>query len=611
MLLTTPQMLIHFSRTWVTNAGPWLMRVAYWPYKHIETDNDIYTNEEIRSIALRWFPACLALIFLLPTPAMTTVPMYGGKYAPFPYRYWEYPKHYTNIKENRPLPSDIYSEPTPERLLRPTCLAYLQGSQGINVADGDQDPQSGSALTPYIFVAYSTQQFRHENKRDMDALQEMAEHAARTAKVRAFWCSAICMPDAQTVAKDIYRMSDIIRGAESLAIIVKPSDDPTHWQQSGSVDPLVQWGQRMWTFPEALLSPSHKDIQVYTVEGETQSAAIKDDNDVLHVNLETIAKRDFALRAWNDSAEARQLMDHYLGTQVLSRLELAVIAFRCLYRRRVKEQWFQGDLAYALMGLLRKRPKVDATDTEFQAFARLSMANDSDRLLERLICTLPKSVGEHWLTSDDTWDAAPWAIEPMCQVAGISFDDTVILDGCFAAAIEWGGFTQIAHVKRSSVARWAAETLLLRFSSLFAFIFIIVAAMEPQGSSVLPLYVVLIVIFVAIIFASPYLLRVIYGGKFWSTEARLFGFEGYMDAKTIEAHIFGYSLNRFTWSAAGSPLSRHSTNEYGERIGRDPTDDVVVRDIVERAKNNSMGELKIFTIVDTLTMVCLRLAVVV
>ena len=43
------------------------------------------------------------------------------------------------------------------------------------------------------------------------------------------------------------------------------------------------------------------------------------------------------------------------------------------------------------MGLLRLRPKIDRTDSPFQAFARLSLANDSDMLLERLMCILPES----------------------------------------------------------------------------------------------------------------------------------------------------------------------------------------------------------------------------
>lgn len=75
-----------------------------------------------------------------------------------------------------------------------------------------------------------------------------------------------------------------------------------------------------------------------------------------------------------------------------------------------------------------------------------------------------------------------------------------------------------------------------------------------------------------------------------------------MDIATIEALIFGYNMNRLSWSTCGSPLSRHSINKYDEWIGRDPTDDPAVEKIVEIAKSAKLGEQKVFTIVDTATM---------
>lgn len=118
---------------------------------------------------------------------------------------------------------------------------------------------------------------------------------------------------------------------------------------------LFQWGCRMWTFPEVLLSPG-SEITVYTRGNEGKKP---------HV----ISKSQFAAQVWGDATEARQLTDHYLGTQILSRIELAVLGLRCLYRRETT-QYLAGDQAYALMGLLRLRPEVDKTDTPFQAFSR-------------------------------------------------------------------------------------------------------------------------------------------------------------------------------------------------------------------------------------------------
>ncbi|KAF4636674.1 hypothetical protein G7Y89_g1417 [Cudoniella acicularis] len=94
----------------------------------------------------------------------------------------------------------------------------------------------------------------------------------------------------------------------------------------------------------------------------------------------------------------------------------------------------QGDQSYALMGLLRRRPKIDNTDSEFQALARLSLANDNDMLLERLICILPRKPNQHWSCVDDAYHVKLWDIYPRCQIAGVCMDDTVLIDG---ARVTW------------------------------------------------------------------------------------------------------------------------------------------------------------------------------
>jgi hypothetical protein len=100
-------------------------------------------------------------------------------------------------------------------------------------------------------------------------------------------------------------------------------------------------------------------------------------------------------------------MDHFQGSLTLSRLEIVNLAMKCLHARKT-DSYLQGDMAYALMGLLRRRPMVDRTDSEFQALARLSLANDSDCLLERLTCVLPKTMDKDWIRADDAWDVNLW-----------------------------------------------------------------------------------------------------------------------------------------------------------------------------------------------------------
>lgn len=130
-------------------------------------------------------------------------------------------------------------------------------------------------------------------------------------------------------------------------------------RQKKPVDEMIaEFGSRMWTFPEVLLSPGRSvDVWVSGRDGEIRGSV-------------TVPKNQFAHRAWKqDQNEARHLVDHYLGSINLSRLELSILALKCLYNRATTEM-LPGDHSYALMGLLRQRPQIDKTDTAFQAFAR-------------------------------------------------------------------------------------------------------------------------------------------------------------------------------------------------------------------------------------------------
>lgn len=135
---------------------------------------------------------------------------------------------------------------------------------------------------------------------------------------------------------------------------------------------LQQWGNRIWTFPEVLLAPAGKDIQVFQ-RGSDLMKPLR------------ISKNQFAARVWKEDAHVArqvslsspisrtqltcQLIDHYEGNLILSHLELMIVALECLHKRRTY-QYLPGDHSYALMGLVRIRPRIDHTDTAFQAFAR-------------------------------------------------------------------------------------------------------------------------------------------------------------------------------------------------------------------------------------------------
>ena len=513
----------------------------------------------------------------------------NGYYDPLPYRWWGYAKMARNPFEN-PTPRYLTprheerTNPSTERLLRPRYLCFLRrpddramhGVDPMNVEERISSHEADQNLD-YLFIAYTAEQFQHDSSEDMEALHQIAEKATRDAGLPAYWVGCSCMPDPNEMEDDVYRISDIMRGAQALVIVVgaRAGDRGTPRTQ----ELLKGWGKRMWTLPEALLSPEGREILVFT-RGQSLDSPLK------------VSKKNFAALAWADAAVTRQLMDHYDGSLILSRLELVILALYCLNKRDTIE-YFQGDLSYALMGLLRLRPKVDGTDSAFQAFARLSLANDSDKLLERLICTLPKDPVQSMLSMEDAWNVSLWDIYPACQIAGVGHDDTVILDGAFGAAIRWKAFALVASSIRDSWRRLGARTCLRGSPYLFYLGIILIAFQMTAIGAILLIWALMVTLL------SPYLIRLLYSGKLWGTQAWFFGFEGYMDIESIESNIFGAYFGHLTWTPYGSPLSRQQMNQHGECIGLDPTTDPDVQRLVQRAQGSAYGQPKVFTLVDT------------
>jgi hypothetical protein len=202
------------------------------------------------------------------------------------------------------------------------------------------------------------------------------------------------------------------------------------------------------------------------------------------------------------------------------------------------------------MGLLRVRPQIDPTDSAFQAFARLSLANDSDQLLERLICVLPKSPNQPWHSMDDAYNAKLWDILPQdVGIAGVGEDDSIILDGCRAANVRWKSFTPVAHTQRVSWRRMFSEMMLRLLGVVFltAVVLISISSFVP-GLRLLG--IVLLIYSLIMMGLSPWLLRLLYLGKLWDQQCWFFGFEGYMDLDTIECQIFGGRTGWMKWTVS-------------------------------------------------------------
>lgn len=497
-----------------------------------------------------------------------------GKYDAFPYTFWGYPLHARNALEDKACTSfHAYGQspavvsaqtekrqvakrlpnPISKRPLEPEHLCFLTGAKGMRNQPVAQWKKENGIEATYIFVSYTSEQFR--TPQEQLFLHDIGEHAARAAGVSAYWvgCSCLGATDDEIEA-NVWRISDIVRGAHSLVIVVSNPAETTA-PQADTKALLRAWGTRVWTLPEILLLSSG-EVLVYA-----RHASIKDPL-VIH-------KRNFATM-WSDSPVARELLDHYEGSLTLSSLELVTIALRCLHNRQ-KGFHSRGDMAYALMGLLRRRPNVVKSDSAFQAFARLSLANDNDLLLERLICVLPKSLDQSWYNMDDQYEASLWDIYPMTQICGIGENDTVLIDGARAAAIRWKAFAHVANTTKESWKRFFSRYAFRSASYLFITGISLVAAARGGGGPLLGVGAFFLTISLCMLLVSPYLIRILYTGKLWATQPWFFGFEGYLDLPTIERHIFGANMGHLKWSTNGSPLSVHAPNEHGECEGQDPT----------------------------------------
>lgn len=192
-----------------------------------------------------------------------------------------------------------------------------------------------------------------------------------------------------------------------------------------------------------------------------------------------------------------------------------------------------------------------------------------------------------WYEMRDAYQSALWDIDPYCQVAGICEDDTIMLDGAHGASIRWKSFFPVGWETGFSWKRWFAVKAMQNMTLCLVLMVLGFAIKVPA------IGVIFLLLYIIIFLRSPMLIRTVYGGKFVGVQAALFGFEGYLNAPTVERAIFGGAFGRIGWSANGSPLSRSYVNEFNEREGMDPTSDPDVRIKVEQAKHAKPGEMRV------------------
>ncbi|KAF2841612.1 hypothetical protein M501DRAFT_990109 [Patellaria atrata CBS 101060] len=519
----------------------------------------------------------------------------GGMFEPVPYRFRGYPKSARNVSDHKPISQshDILwtsASGQYDRSSLPNYLCFLREPQeksmrGVTVQKTSQYVlETGQRRISYAYIGYRSRQFRNDSNEDLHALHLLAERAARDAGLMAYWVACSCMPDPDLQTEEVYRIDSVARNSSLMIVALNPSKNSNKEFVSDRNKLLQEFGSGLWTRPDLLNSPSRTNIKVYVRGDEPED----------HLDL---SKRQFANLAYGDEGPtAIQLLDHFDGHVNLTRLQLIVQLLRFFLGGQTSE-FYAGDLYYVLMGLLPYRPRVDPTDSRFQALSRVILANDSDRLLERLICKLLSTRG-HWAAVDDAWGVNLWEIYPSCQVSGVDTNDTLIVDGAFGASIRWNSFERVDYRSKDSPIAFIYRTI-LRGSPLLA-----VAGALLVSKSVSTAGYALLSIAGTLIAFAPFLIRWIYAPIPEKTKAQpyMFGFEGYMPIDEIERLIFGSSNNRLKWSPNGSRLSKHFQDEYEQCVGLDPTGDPRIADVVQRYKDSKINEPKVFTLVDTCTM---------
>lgn len=548
-----------------------------------------------------------------------------------------------------------------ERLLGPRRLCFVDSPATQHQEYVSQEvsewleQRQGRGYPKFLFVSYTSFQFvtqsREALQRSMDAnnmteieledrlresatnrraLATLAARVARQYGLDAFWIDFEAGFErgggSNASDSDAYAICDFVRASAKMIVVVGPPYRSPMADRAGRENLyasrnewLASWGQRLWTLPELLICPNSGGIAVHTLDGQPP---------------ETLSKHTIA-RMLKDGSSVRELVEHYSGTIQLSPLELTVTATQCLFARPYNT-FSAGDASYALMGLMRRRPRVNKADSAFKAFARLSLLNDNDRLLERLICLQPDLHNRQpWYSLYDAYHASLWDIEPCTQVAGIvnaqpapdpgsqapsdqptALDETqiIVLDGAVGAFIQWEKLRPVAFMKRPSnlhkLVRGCIRALLLYLIFGIAVIavgahFSSSAAASPYfsadgssadtglGSGFLALGLIFFIPSVLAALFSPWIIRRLYAGKFWATQAAFFGIAGIPDLAEVESCIFGFSQERLKWSTHSSTLSAAKIDEdTGELIPQRPAD----------PERKPSSRLQTFTLIDTFTL---------
>ncbi|KAH9905965.1 hypothetical protein F4778DRAFT_686977 [Xylariomycetidae sp. FL2044] len=518
----------------------------------------------------------------------------GDTYTDFPGYHWQWAKHAINPLDQKPtVARPAAGELLPSsrrRLVRPRKL-YVQQQPGGPWGVVDNPPRN----LPYVFVSYAAKSFRADGSNGLELIRGMARAATLQAGCTACWVDTDCIEQSNGAQKDadIYGMCDVIRASRRVVVIL-PDD---------RVETRKFWGTRMWTLPEALLAPGVEIDFLARVGGEGGGG--RDG-----YRTTTLSLIEMTGEIWDDPVDSeltggstRLLAEHFSNELTLSRLELLAVAIdACVGRSRMDYTMFTAnDVTLAVMGLLHNRLERDDGDTAFQSLVRMSLGNDSDRIIERMVSLYPppppppppsqssscsSSSTTGWfnpfyqLSHPDQFATHLWDVQPSCYVVGVAHEDnTVLLDSCRVMHIRWKGFPRIVVARDYGLRKLLATFFVtagmwwfvqgLSFAVYYApFLSVsrsdgdLYRAMQWMIAGFL-LVAVLLSVF------GPFSVRRLFGGQVLQSTSNLVGFEGVMPLDQLERLVFGNNSGRLNYEPSSTPICA-LWRDPELRVGREP-----------------------------------------
>ncbi|KAG1855323.1 hypothetical protein DFJ58DRAFT_702871 [Suillus subalutaceus] len=383
-------------------------------------------------------------------------------------------------------------------------------------------------------------------------------------KYNAYWLDLECVGETPSEKnRDLYCMADVYRGAEMTLIMLGK-------YATGENKCWRGWGERMWTMPEALLS-RHLCYKFRDREAVTPLSLLQ-----------------LANLAYTSYDVEQAIINAYSGKDPLERLERLTLLKSAIWRRGaanlspgvssppprlermgetpVTDEAYKAQRVYALMGFFEHRIHPNRLEDNLHALVRLSMANDNDRIVERMVSMLPSTITNEacWYSDNDIYDAKLWDILPEIQVAGITENGALVVDGCRAAAIRWKDFPDVAHMTPYSLRRKIIGFIpYLSWPTIFIGISIYTIH-HVEG-------IALIVIGVVLLIISPRLFVFSQSGRIVEAQPWFIGVKGVISIGEAERHLYGAASGHFPRMYFTPSGSQFSVPEQGTQRGGSPT----------------------------------------